>query len=39
MKVYNDEIKCNEIIEQIFDLVDTNKSGNIDFTGNLYIMK
>ena len=33
MKVYNDEIKCTNIVDNIFAEVDTNNSGKVDFTG------
>ena len=33
MKVYNDELKCNELVETVFSMVDTNNSGKVDYTG------
>lgn len=35
MKVYNDELKCNELVETVFSMVDTNNSGKVDYTGNI----
>lgn len=33
MKVYNDELKCNQLVETVFATVDLNNSGKVDYTG------
>jgi hypothetical protein len=33
MNVYNDEIKAREIVDDVFNKIDMNGSGKVDFTG------
>lgn len=33
MKVYNDEIKSRETVDDLFSKIDMNLSGKVDFTG------
>ena len=37
MKVYNDELKAREIVEDVFKKIDMNNSGKVDLTG-IYII-
>jgi hypothetical protein len=33
MEVNHDELKCKTLVDSIFESVDTNNSGKVDFTG------
>lgn len=36
MKVYQDEVKCNQVVDDLFGSADMNNSNGIDYTGIIY---
>lgn len=36
MNLYNDEIKCTQLVDKIFKSADVDRSGTLDYTGIYY---